>query len=259
MFDTKLSSQLHTWQHHLANALSSPQLSQPFTDAVLPFLAFLQEQGVTAPAGITPDLVTTWRNALQHGDVPHSGGLWPSEQFFAVRFFLRYLERYGDLQTDPARDLAPLPVKTQETAHELSAREAQALLLAPDLATDSLSALTYAVGWRDRAALDLLYYTGITPRRLLRLSDVDQEDQLFDPHGCVAAWLRARPRFANDKSPDRLFLNTDGTALDAAGLSALVANAARQAGIPKRISPPAVMSAGAERQAAIRQRGNVVL
>ncbi|HEY3997556.1 MAG TPA: hypothetical protein VGO93_01740 [Candidatus Xenobia bacterium] len=258
MFDT----QLNTWQHYLVGQEASPQLAQPFTYAVAPFLAFLQEQDVTAPAGVTPAMVTTWRNALQHGEaVPRCGGLVPSEQFFALRCFLRYLERSGDLQNDPAADLAPLPVSARETANELTALEAQALLLAPDLATDHRTPMGRALGWRDRAALDLLYRTGITTRRLLSLpvsaiplDDIYIPDQppttarvelAADPHGWVESWIRVgRPRLATATSPEALFLNPDGTALDSASLSALVSNAARQAGLPKRVSPRTVTQSG---------------
>jgi site-specific recombinase XerD len=258
MFNT----QLNTWKHHLADQQASPALAQPFTDAVSVFLAFLQEQGSIAPARVTPALVATWRKRLQaSGTESGPGGLVPSEQFFAVRCFLRYLERAGDIPDDPAADLAPLPVPARETTKELTALEAQALLLAPDLATDHRSALGRALGWRDRAALDLLYRTGITPRRLLALpvSAIPLDDLYIpdrppatarvelacDPHGWVESWIRvARPRLVTATSPDALFLDPDGTALDAAGLSALVSNAARQAGLPKRVSPRTVMQSG---------------
>ncbi|HEY4001438.1 MAG TPA: tyrosine-type recombinase/integrase [Candidatus Xenobia bacterium] len=268
MFDTQLS----TWKHYLAGQEASPALAQPFTDAVAPFLAFLQEQDMTAPAGITPDLVGAWRKALQHGEaVPQPGGLVPSLQFFALRCFLRYLERSGDLPTDPAAKLTPLPMSGRESAQELTALEAQALLLAPDLATDDPSSLMRSLGWRDRAAMDLLYRTGVRPRQLLKMkvSAIPLGDLYIpgrppttarvalaaDPHPWVETWIRtARPRLATDQSPDTLFLKPDGTALDGAGLAALVANAARQAGIPNRVSPTTLTRSGVEerRQRALR-------
>jgi site-specific recombinase XerD len=267
MFDTQLS----TWKHYLAGQQASPLLAQPFSDAVAPFLAFLQEQDVTTFAGIT-HRVATWRNALQHGEaVPEPGGILPSMQFFALRCFLRYLERGGDLQSDPAAGLVPLPLSLRETAQELTALEAQALLLAPDLATDDRSPFVRSLGWRDRAAMDLLYRTGVRPRQLLKMKvsaiplgdlyipgrppTTARVELAADPHPWVETWIRTvRPRLANDQSPDTLFLKPDGTALDGDGLAALAANAARQAGISKRVSPTTLTRSGVEerRQRALR-------
>ena len=266
MFDIHVTA----WQTHLVEVQASPHLVEPFSEVLSWFFSYLEHRGVRQLAGITPAVVAQWRTLHREmGWQPTHPNRWqnplfpmltpplhvtmsPAERFFAVRCFLRWLQRSAALATDPAAELAALPVPRRLPDWGLTDALVEALLLAPDLATDSLLRQHGAQAWRDRAVLNTLYRHGLSPRRLLALTLASVPVEAFyrplrpstqpqvplteDPHPWMEVWLQtARPRLVREPT-SALFLNADGTPLDAAGLKALVADAAREAGLHRRVS-----------------------
>ena len=138
MFDTYVPA----WQTHLVEIQASPHLVEPFAAALSEFFAHLAGCGVQSLAGITLAVVAQWRTQLaQTRWTPVPPGepvaLSPAEQFFAVRCFLRWLQRSDRLPADPAADLRPLPLPRRLPNWGLTPAMAEALLLTSDLATDS--------------------------------------------------------------------------------------------------------------------------
>ncbi len=147
--------------------------------AVWRLLAWAQEHGVTSLSDLTRDTLTAYRLRLQ-SEVSRKGEL-PAVStqigaMAALRFFFAWLVRTGRLLVDPTRHLPsprpprhlPRPLEIGEVAHFIRS-----------LAKDTL-------GLRDRAAVELLYGTGMRRSELsaLDLADVDfEERQLFIREG----------------------------------------------------------------------------
>ena len=116
--------------------------------------------------------------------------------------------------------------------------------------------------------MNVLYRHGLNSRAVLRLTlrSVSVAD-LYKPshrspqryvplaedaYPWMEVWLQtARPRLVRERT-EALFLNLDGTPLDAAGLKALVANAALQAGLHRRVSARLLCYAGQANRACAR-------
>ena len=165
----------------------------------------------------------------------------------AVRGLYRHLVREGVLAGDPTEHV-DTPRGTRPLPRTLPRDVAAALVEAPDTRD--------ARGVRDRAALELLYATGMRASECLglRLEDVRLQagyvvctgkgrKQRLVPVGAeaarwVARWIReARPRFTRRRDPGRLFVNPRGGPLSRQTLWAIVRRAAAAAGVRRRVSP----------------------
>ncbi|HEX5314699.1 MAG TPA: site-specific tyrosine recombinase XerD [Gammaproteobacteria bacterium] len=165
----------------------------------------------------------------------------------AIRHFYRHLAREGRVREDPSAELeAPrLPHSLPQT---LSEQEVEALLQAPDVATDR--------GLRDRAMLELLYATGLRVSELvgLRLSELNLRAGMLRvvgkggrerivPIGEEARhWIerylaRARPAIAGARRLDTVFPSPRRAALSRQAFWELIGRYARAAGIRSHISP----------------------
>jgi integrase/recombinase XerC len=170
----------------------------------------------------------------------HGLGLEPASiarKLAALRSWLRFLVRRGDLSRNPAADVRG-PRLTRKLAGFLPADESQALLdggPAPE---------------RDRALLELLYASGLRVSELagLDLDDVDLAQRTvrvlgkgakerFVPFGAPAAaaldgYLEGRGHGAGP-----LFLGRRGRRLGVRSIFDVVRRRARAAGITRRVTP----------------------
>ena len=146
----------------------------------------------------------------------------------SLRTFFRWLERTGRIPTDPSLRLSA-PSRHRTLPPVLAQRSASALLDVAALAADDDD----PVHLRDRAALELLYATGVRVGELVGL-DVDDVDLSADvlrvvgkgdkerrvPFGAparraVTDWLhRGRPRLAGPSSGPALLLGRRGRRAD---------------------------------------------
>jgi integrase/recombinase XerD len=165
----------------------------------------------------------------------------------AVRAFLRFLYRHGDLDEPPMKNEGGRRMHRRLPSY-LSLDEMRELLAQPDTSTP--------VGLRDRCMLELLFATGLRVSELLGLTveDVTQPDPLIRvtgkrgkerivPYGRAAeAWLQrylseGRPQLVGKRTIAALFLNTRGAPLSRSGLWRLLREYARAAGIAKPLGP----------------------
>ena len=139
------------------------------------------------------------------------------------RRFYGWLLREDLVQHDPTLTIDP-PVKTERFPKTLTEMQVEALLAAPDVATE--------FGLRDRCMLEVLYATGLRVSELVtlrvfatslteglvRVTGKGNKERLV-PLGDVAVdWLQCymaevRPLLLNGKTSDAMFLSRFGTAM----------------------------------------------
>ena len=216
------------------------------------------ERRRVAAAAITAASVRAWAARM------HEARLSPvtvGRKLAAVRSFASYLCREGLLTTNPAR-LVHNPKVAQRSPAFLTEAEVAKLLEFDD---DS------ALGARDRAALELLYATGLRVGELAGLAaeDVDVEGRSLRvigkgdkerivPFGkpaaaALRAWLPIRQQWL-DNPPKRtrqsakiradamraLLLSQRGRRIDPAALRRLLARRLEEAALTKRVTPHAL-------------------
>ncbi len=170
-----------------------------------------------------------------------------SRKASALRSFFRYLERQGEIASNPTLTTV-LPKRERRLPRFLDKGEIDGLLVA--------AADNSALGLRDRAILELLYSSG------LRVSEVAHLDLgHVDLHGrevrvwgkgskeriaivgrpAIAALERyireARSQLSPQKGEAALFLNHAGGRLSQRGIQLLVAKHAAASGLEKRLHP----------------------
>jgi integrase/recombinase XerD len=165
-----------------------------------------------------------------------------------VKTFYRYLLKNGHILYDPAADLDMPKLPKLLPHHILSKKEMGVLLSKPDLETP--------LGMRDRAIMEVLYYTGIRASELvgLTLNDLDlakgelrinqgkgRKDRLV-PLGEMACdfleiYLReARPKLAASGQP-LLFVSKNGNRIRANNLYDMIRRRGEKAGLKTTTNP----------------------
>lgn len=163
----------------------------------------------------------------------------------AARGLFRFLMLDGHLKAHPAEDL-DTPQQHARLPKFLTEDEMERLFAAPDAGT--------AEGVRDRAALELLYATGLRVSELtsLKIADIDLDAGLLTCYGkgskqrrvpigkSATHWLQQyialRARRDKEHSGPQLFLNSLGGPLTRQFIWAMLKRYARQANLPD-ISP----------------------
>lgn len=169
----------------------------------------------------------------------------------AVRGFYRYLVVDQRLGENPADDLRP-PRAWPALPKFLSEDEITRLIAAPDVAT--------AIGLRDRAMIELLYATGMRvselvgvlpanlhlDERFLTCVGKGNKERIIPIGDEAAGWIKkfqrdGRPQLERGRrrSP-RLFLNTRGGPLSRVGFWKILKKYAREANLPRTLSPHVV-------------------
>jgi integrase/recombinase XerD len=205
---------------------------------------FAAGRGVDVDTLGRADLEALVRDLMTEGRSPRS----VARVVACLRSFYRFLVINGTLADSPAGDLRP-PRAWKLLPKSLSVEEIDRLLAQPDVAT--------ARGLRDRALIELLYATGMRVSELvgLRPADVNLEasyltctgkgdKQRIVPIGDEAAsWVHrylqeARPKLLGRRSSSRLFVNArGGPGLTRMGFWKILKGYARQAGLPRTLSP----------------------
>ncbi|GBD06551.1 Tyrosine recombinase XerD [bacterium HR21] len=207
------------------------------------YSSFLQALGIEHPADAALPHVEAFLRQL------HELGLAASSQaqyVAALRALYRFLTLVGQTTADPT-ELLVLPRRQRPLPEVLSVEEVERLLQQPDVSTPR--------GIRDRAILEVLYGCGVRVCELcqLRLGDIFVEEGLVRVRGKGAKerlvpigahaleWLmqycrRVRPLLLR-RPTDRVFLNARGGALSRMAVWKIVQEAARRAGIARRVHP----------------------
>ncbi|MEM7417345.1 MAG: site-specific tyrosine recombinase XerD [Gemmatimonadota bacterium] len=202
------------------------------------------EAGVDDPSRVDIKVLRSWVFTLKDGGLAATSIRRAQS---AVRTYFAFLVADGFLDHDPS-DRLESPRTTRTLPEVLDLVDVERLLEAPDP--------NKPLYWRDRAALEFLYATGVRVSELvdLRLTSVDLDEgfatvfgkgskERFVPIGGPA--LRALSRYVRDVRPslDRgegngvVFLNARGRPIRRESIWALVRNSARRAGITQKVSP----------------------
>lgn len=216
------------------------------------FFRYLREMGLTDLAALTPSDIRDYQIHVMEA-VNAKGGLngvrTNNTHLQAVKTFFSVMRQEGYLVGDPARDVPFAKVPQTLPRSVLTKEEMRKLLDAPDTGT--------AVGYRDRAMLEVLYSTGLRRSELLALrpDDVDTQDGYLRvnqgkggkdrvvPLGKVAGkyvenYLKViRPQLLKGQVCPFLFLNQYGEPMGKDALTQLVHKHARAAGLTKRVTP----------------------
>jgi integrase/recombinase XerD len=216
------------------------------------FFRYLREMGILDLAALIPSDIRDYQlhlvEEVNAKGVPNSvctnnGGLQ------AVKTFFRVMRQEGYLVGEPSRDIPFAKVPQRLPRSILTKEEMRKLLEAPDIQT--------AIGYRDRAILEVLYSTGLRNSEVLalKLHDVDTQEGYLRvnegkggkdrvvPLGRLAGkyvenYVKAvRPQLLKDPACPFLFLNQYGERMGKCGLLELVHKYRRKAGLEKRVTP----------------------
>lgn len=236
---------LEQFRDYLAlEAGSSPHTLEAYLRDARRLVLHAAAQGRCGPQEITPAELREFIYALK--DV----GLSPAtihRQISALRTYFRFLVGEGYQTRNPAERIES-PKQWRTLPAVLSHVDTDRLLAAPSP--------DVPLGIRDRALLEFAYASGARVSELvgLRLQDVLFEEgvtRLFGKGakerlvpvgrralGAVALYAREiRPTLDRGHGKGRLFLNARGTPLSRVGAWGIIRQAARRAGLTKRVTP----------------------
>jgi integrase/recombinase XerD len=216
------------------------------------FLRYLKEIGIEEITGVTKDTIRNYQAHLYEEINTKGEPNSVSSQNNAlkvVKSFFRFLCENDYLVGDPSREISYARTPRRLPRSILTQAEMKKLLHAPDTKT--------AMGYRDRAILELLYSTGLRKEEVnhLLLQDVDYDEGFLRvnsgkddkdrvvPVGKIACrylenYIKAvRPTFIRDPYNDHLFLSLKGNRLSKNVLWGMIKRYARRAKIKKTIFP----------------------
>lgn len=206
--------------------------------------AFMSVLGVERPADVTLAQLRAWVFDLR------DAGLAPTSirrAQSALRTYFGFLLAEGVVDVDPTERL-DTPRIGRRLPDFLSLEEVERLLEAPDESSPKV--------WRDRAILEVLYATGVRVSELvgLMLSDLELDEgfaRVFGKGGkerivpiggparrALGRYLRdVRPGLDRGAGQGRVFLNARGRPIRRESVWSIVRDAARRAGIRRKVSP----------------------
>ncbi len=222
-----------------------PRSCSAYRGDLVRFVSYLAEDGAArGPAGVDHVVLRDYVAHL-HREGMAPGSIRRAQS--ALRAYFGFLDGEGIVTGNPA-DRMERPAAAKKLPEFLSQDEAARLVEAVD--PDS------PVYWRDRAALELLYATGVRVSELtgMGLADLDLEHatclvfgkggkERLVPVGSTAVevverYLRSvRPALDRGRGKGILLLNQRGTPLSRMSVWTVVSRAAERAGIGRRISP----------------------
>ena len=165
----------------------------------------------------------------------------------SLKRFYGYLLREGLIQSDPC-ELIDAPRLAPTLPESLSENDVESLLQAPEIVS--------ALGFRDRAMLELLYATGLRVSELvelnfqqvnfrqgcLRVVGKGEKERLVPVGEEAMDWLerylnQARPMILGARQSDYLFVTNRGSSMTRQAFWHIIKRYAKQAGIDKHLSP----------------------
>ncbi len=216
--------------------------------ALIWFIDWCHERGIDRIEQITRPILQRYQRHLYH-DISRSGKplsiAGQRNRLSAIRTWFKFLMRENLLLTNPASELELPKAEKRLPKHTLTPEEAEHVLSQPDIDSDT--------GLRDRAILEILYSTGIRRQELINLTQQDinsgagilavrqgkgNKDRFVPIGDRALIWLNKyrediRPHYALPRSPDNLFLDDTGKALDPHKISRAVKKYVTQSHIDK--------------------------
>lgn len=216
------------------------------------FLEYLKENNITDIAAVTKETVRDYQTHLFE-EINSKGTVnsvfYQNNKLKAVKAFFHYLSDNDYIVNNPAKDISCAKTPQRLPRSVMTQSEAKKMLHAPDTKT--------ALGYRDRAMLEVLYSTGIRKEEIrnILLTDIDYtegyirinrgkggKDRIV-PLGKIACrylenYIRAvRPSLIRDPYNNHLFLTLKGTRLSKNMVWQTVKKYAKGAKIRKNITP----------------------
>ncbi len=216
------------------------------------FLVFLQDRGITSPAGITAEVVKDFIGHLLEQGMSTAT---VSRNAASVRRFCDYLKDKGILSSNPAAGVKT-PKIERITPAALSLDDLKRLMDQPSGSS--------AKEVRDKAMLELLYVTGMRVSELisLRVGDVNigsgyvrcitHGHEKIIPIGrpartAVSCYIEnCRSEMIREATEPLLFVNCNGNKMSRQGFWKLLRGYAKKAGIEAEISPHVLRHSFAE-------------
>lgn len=216
------------------------------------FFSYLQSRDITGTDAISKGIILDYQTELYQTinkrGRPNSVS-YQNSMLSGVKGFLRFLKERDYIARDPSLDIPYAKVPKQLPRGILTNTEARRIINTPDT--------TCALGYRDRAIMEVLYTTGIRKQELnnLNLVDVDYHDGFLRidqgkgrkdrivPLGRIACrylenYIKSvRPELIKDPYNNALFLSTRGNRLSKNMVWEMVKKYAKKAKIKKNISP----------------------
>ena len=216
------------------------------------FFRFLKEKGIEEITAVTKDTIQDYQTHL-YEEINYRGEpnsvRSQNNALKVVKSFFRFLAEQGYLVGDPAKDISYAKAPKRLPRSILTQSEMRKLLHAPDTRT--------ALGYRDRALLEVLYSTAIRKEEVINLllQDVDYHEGFIQvnsgkgrkdrvvPVGKIACrylenYIKAvRPSLIRDPYNHHLFLSLKGNKLSKNMVWQIVKRYTRKARIKKVISP----------------------
>jgi integrase/recombinase XerD len=212
------------------------------------FTVWCIERGLRRPADVTKPILERYQRWLYHRRKDDGKPLTFRSQYTAlsvVRTFFRWLVKQNYLLSNPASEIELPKLEKRLPRFVLSASEAEAVLVTPDLRT--------SLGVRDRAMLETFYSTGIRRMELagLAIYDLDVErgtlmvrqgkgkkDRMIPIGARAIAWIEkylgeARPELVVEPDEGTIFLTNEGEAFSGSALTHLVRDYVNASGIGK--------------------------
>ncbi|MEX0833768.1 MAG: site-specific tyrosine recombinase XerD [Actinomycetota bacterium] len=248
----KVRSQTERFLDHLSVERGlSPNTVSAYRRDLAKYERFLEKKGIRDATRSTDALVAGFVASVSRSKTKPEGRAFRASTvaraLASVRAFHAFLVREGESGDDPAAGVVR-PKVPRNLPRPLSVDEVDRLLAAPQ--GDAPASL------RDRAALEILYGSGVRISELIGLDvdDVDFEDgsirvvgkggkERVVPMGTYARKAveayrtRARPALASKRSRSALFLNQRGGRLSRQGCAMILRSHVTRAGIKKRVTP----------------------
>jgi len=224
--------------------LSANSIMSYLTD-VIKYCTFLEKyRGITDPKDITVDDIRSFLASLSRGKISPAS---QSRKLSALKSFHKFLvtEKYASVNV---AKLVSNPKQEKKLPTVLSIEEVDLILNSFDLDNP--------LDFRNKAMVELTYASGLRVSELvnLKLGDLHMNMGFINVFGkgskerivpvnqeaiaIVRKYIdEIRPKYANIKSKDFLFLNQHGYPLTRQSFFLMIKNKAKQVGITKEISP----------------------
>ena len=235
----------HFLDHITFERALSAATVEAYAHDVAQWVSFAESRGMEGPAGASLADLRDWVSGMR------ARGLAPSSvrrAQSAVRTYYAFLVEEGAVDEDPTERLEAPKLRLSLPDH-LSREEVSALLEAPDPSSH--------LYWRDVAALEVMYGTGVRVSELVGISipNFRPEEGLLlvfgkgskerlvpvGPPACRALLrylAEVRPRLDSGKGGQRVFLGARGAPLRREIVWRMVKRCAERAGIdPKKVHP----------------------
>ena len=211
---------------------------------LMQFQAYLRDNGILEWQMVQPQVIVDFLHTMERSG---RSVATIARKLAAIRAFFQFLLEEDICQADPTVNLET-PKQVKKLPNVLTLAEIERLLSTPDQ--------HHPTGLRDSAMLELLYATGIRVSELVRMNLADINFELacircmgkgskerIIPLGSLAqkTMIRylefARPKLLKNPREQALFLNQRGKRLTRQGFWKIIKQYAKEAGIPKVITP----------------------